>query len=501
MSWNEAVRTLVKNVEGDIFALMDCCFASNFYVGSILDPSRIFEIIAASGVDQATPGPGKHSFTRALIESLEALAAQFKDSFFSTRDLREKIHVKRPNTPPALWCATLNSRHIRLSPIKDGRQNRVAGPIKETPRGLLSPLDNNPTKRRRSSLLGPPKVAASVVAQSNQELLNSLSPMESSERRLDIRPTETFPVDWSDSDDVSNPGSVFSIGQSSVTSQTSIVSDGISTTAVDQFVSLLLGHERLNTLCVEAIRSNAIGPERFERNFRRLLKIYASDLRQEATKTRAEQRAAAELVLRRARYTAAKVRQSCDDQFKAYSLKIPNEPEDTALQIEEYLKGLDMAEKAADELLDAISSGSSDGEQSSDSEEHERLAYLTSVKSFMTEGKAFDTFCINLANFVHPSWETKLKDFVISVSKRRNEYGMTERDSERFKRVVADIAGVKACSVAIHEHYEQSWVERAQCYMEKQTSSGWDWWPLKQPRYKIESRYRYINWTCVSAES
>lgn len=83
------------------------------------------------------------------------------------------------------------------------------------------------------------------------------------------------------------------------------------------------------------------------------------------------------------------------------------------------------------------------------------------VKSFITEGKAFNTFCINLANFVYPLWETKLKDFVISVSKRRNEYGITKKDSERFKRVIVDIAGVKACSIAIYEHYKQLWVERA----------------------------------------
>ncbi|OCK90361.1 uncharacterized protein K441DRAFT_580049 [Cenococcum geophilum 1.58] len=139
VSWNEAVRTLVNNVEGDIFALMDCCFASNPYARSILDFSRIFEIMAASGVDQVTPRPGKHSFTRALIESLEALAAQFKDSFFSTRDLHEKVIVKRPNTPPALWRGIPNNnRHVRLSPMKGGQQNQVAGPKKETPRGLLS---------------------------------------------------------------------------------------------------------------------------------------------------------------------------------------------------------------------------------------------------------------------------------------------------------------------------------------------------------------------------
>lgn len=165
MSWNKAVRTLVKKVEGDIFALMDCCFASNPYTRDVLNFPRVFETMAASGVNQVTPIPGEHSFTRALIESLEALAVEFKDGFFSTRDLHKKIIVKRPYTPLALWRGIPNNnRYIRLSPIKDGRQNQVAGLIKETLRGLLSPLDNNPAKRRRSSLVEPSKVVALVVA-------------------------------------------------------------------------------------------------------------------------------------------------------------------------------------------------------------------------------------------------------------------------------------------------------------------------------------------------
>jgi hypothetical protein len=138
VSWNDAIRTLVKNAEGDIFALMDCCFASNPYARSISDYGKTFEILAASGFNQITPSPGEDSFTTALIQSLKELVAEFKNGSFSTRDLLEKIHVKRPHSPPALWRGLPSNRHVRLSPMKDGQEPREAGPIKKTSKGLLS---------------------------------------------------------------------------------------------------------------------------------------------------------------------------------------------------------------------------------------------------------------------------------------------------------------------------------------------------------------------------
>ena len=139
VSWNDAIRTLVKNAEGDIFALMDCCFASNPYARSISDYGKTFEILAASGFNQITSSPGEHSFTTALIQSLKELAAEFKNGSFSTRDLHEKIHVKRPDSPPALWRGLPdNNRHVRLSPMKDGQEPRETRSIKKISKGLLS---------------------------------------------------------------------------------------------------------------------------------------------------------------------------------------------------------------------------------------------------------------------------------------------------------------------------------------------------------------------------
>ena len=140
VSWNDAIRTLVKNAEGDIFALMDCCFASNPYARSISDYyGKTFEIMAASGFNQITSSPGEDSFTTALIQSLKELAAEFKNGSFSTRDLHEKILVKRPHSPPALWRGLPNNnRHIWLGPMRDGQEPREVGSIKKTPKGLLS---------------------------------------------------------------------------------------------------------------------------------------------------------------------------------------------------------------------------------------------------------------------------------------------------------------------------------------------------------------------------
>ncbi|OCL10549.1 hypothetical protein AOQ84DRAFT_315278 [Glonium stellatum] len=140
VSWDDAVRSLVKNAEGDILALLDCCFASNACIRrSIIDDNKTYEVLAASGPAQVSPGPGKDSFTTALIESLNQLVTEFGDGSFSTRDLHEKILFKRPNTTPTLLRGPPdNNRHVRLRPMKDGQNRQEARSIKDTSKGLLS---------------------------------------------------------------------------------------------------------------------------------------------------------------------------------------------------------------------------------------------------------------------------------------------------------------------------------------------------------------------------
>jgi len=90
-------------------------------------------------VDQPTPRPGQDSFTVALIESLKILVGEFKDGFFTTRDLEERIKMKRPTTPPALWRRLeRHNRHVRLSPLKDPQQVRRESERNNLPLGFLS---------------------------------------------------------------------------------------------------------------------------------------------------------------------------------------------------------------------------------------------------------------------------------------------------------------------------------------------------------------------------
>lgn len=223
--------------------------------------------------------------------------------------------------------------------------------------------------------------------------------------------TTFYPKARSESDDSSAPQSVLSDDHTLLSSRSSITLDGVSLDAADQFVNLLLGHEQLNQLCTKAIESDIIGPVRFERNFKGLLKLYGTDLRKEALEFKkdtsvavgyVDQRsryAAAEFIVRRSRYAAVKVRQLCDSNFTGNSFEVPESVEDKRQTLDRYLKGLNETDENFGQTIAAtVSSGSSDGADISEGDEYERLVHLTSVESFMTNSRAFSVLCLNLAN-------------------------------------------------------------------------------------------------------
>jgi hypothetical protein len=72
---------------------------------------------------------------------------------------------------------------------------------------------------------------------------------------------------------------VNSLGSTATGSSTTLVPEALA--ATDEFVSLLLEDRRLYFLLWEAY--GLIEPDRLERNIKRLLRAYASDLRQEAS--------------------------------------------------------------------------------------------------------------------------------------------------------------------------------------------------------------------------
>lgn len=145
-------------------------------------------------------------------------------------------------------------------------------------------------------------------------------------------------ANYNDSDEESHQSSLFSVHQSSATSQTSITSDSISNTALEQLVSLLLGQERLRSLCVLAVEDSGVGPDRFERNFRRLLKGYATDLKNNVgSGEHQQQNAAVNFITYRGRIAATRVRRACDKGYEDRKLKIAVTKEDKTRRVEAYL--------------------------------------------------------------------------------------------------------------------------------------------------------------------
>jgi hypothetical protein len=67
VNWS-AIQTLFENCTCDVLFLLDCCAAAGATPES---GQRTIETIAACGVETWAPGPGRHSFTNALIKVLE----------------------------------------------------------------------------------------------------------------------------------------------------------------------------------------------------------------------------------------------------------------------------------------------------------------------------------------------------------------------------------------------------------------------------------------------
>lgn len=117
-----AAEQLLKDTAADIFGIFDCCYAGNICKmksrGS--KPAKV-EYLGACAEDDRTPGPGKRSFTTALIQALNNLS---KKSYFSVDELQREIvatGILPENQYPPLGDRFHPSpEHIMLAPFRAG---------------------------------------------------------------------------------------------------------------------------------------------------------------------------------------------------------------------------------------------------------------------------------------------------------------------------------------------------------------------------------------------
>ncbi|KAB2580323.1 hypothetical protein DBV05_g1274 [Lasiodiplodia theobromae] len=125
-SWNVAESLFLKSTEADTLAILDTCYASNVTKGA-QDTGRAYQLLAASGHNRMTAGPGHRSFTTAMIESLKECLNENGDKPFSLWKLSSKINEKqyrRQNPCFPHDRLKKHDRQIELAPLKEKRSKK-----------------------------------------------------------------------------------------------------------------------------------------------------------------------------------------------------------------------------------------------------------------------------------------------------------------------------------------------------------------------------------------
>ncbi|KAF1844078.1 uncharacterized protein K460DRAFT_290302 [Cucurbitaria berberidis CBS 394.84] len=140
-NWNKAEEILRdEEVEGDVLTILDTCYSSNLVKSGKRD-TRKFELLSACPIDQTTASPGKYSFTRALIDALDELLKDHKESPFSTFRLNQRINldIRRTDTPSQLWSRVHSEQHILLAPLKPPKAGVLQkSTYRVSPKGYLT---------------------------------------------------------------------------------------------------------------------------------------------------------------------------------------------------------------------------------------------------------------------------------------------------------------------------------------------------------------------------
>jgi hypothetical protein len=310
------------------------------------------------------------------------------------------------------------------------------------------------------------------------------------------------------SDSNSDVESILSAPYSANSSKTSVQNE-ISRIAADGLVDLLCEDDLLNSLYITALENTKIGPDRFERNLRRLLNQFSADLKSEAQNT--DQKAAVLLIRLRSRYIANNLRR-----------KIAPSAEDmTYDKVKEQRKNTLSGSKKVEAYLDSSLVASSDGQfddLKSDSDldskddasdggsteyhDYEEFPKLSRVKEFMVTSHAFSLFRNNIRQFVCPSFETKLRGLVQQISQpvgpEQDIHGeLSPTPPLKLTRLVVEWEYISPSDIQIVYDYNSSLMNRFKCVFEDLTKESWDWWPLEPPKRPLPSEKARVIWHCV----
>lgn len=224
---------------------------------------------------------------------------------------------------------------------------------------------------------------------------------DSEQRFISGQPTVADPTPLPE-DDNSSISSVSNLFSRATFSSASSIADRVE--VVDQLVSLMLDDKGLEALCVDGF--TRLHADRFERNLRRLLRIYALELCREAS-TEIETKAA-RFVKARVRYMVSSIRRAVDPGSvrKAEEMKsLLDQKVEKELSVEHYLQTnqeIDIPKIASDFADSDVSSLQEQDDRDGDFISRSESTDLLQVKRLIINENAFEELRESLIGFVVP---------------------------------------------------------------------------------------------------
>ena len=386
-----------------------------------------------------------------------------------------------------------NAKHyaieVREPTLRDLRDHRLSGYYRgDAPEERSEPNEGSSIGIENDINSGNPETSdVEILAKipwdydSDDELLDgSHEAMKAAFRN--VQSTSMEQEDVSDDGDASSePGSVFSL--KSLASSATNISKGSGfspvqiATATLELLSIFQDDEVLQPLYTAAIHGR-IGPRRFKKKFRRLLKTYSENLKEEATESL--DLLAARLVAYRANHVAEAITEKYQtslaptlDDEENLQTRVKNDSlsKDTEQEEDDHDEDEDQEDVGVDESV---------------------FEKLTDIRAFLVGSAALSQLRTSLQHFVFPPRvATKQSSTEVSKSKLEVELELLGLSQSLLEIVLATPrSNLRVCSTN-----NTSVLNRTKAAAEDYTRLEWDWWPLSPRIPDIEPGQSRLEWT------
>jgi hypothetical protein len=284
---------------------------------------------------------------------------------------------------------------------------------------------------------------------------------------------------------------------------------------VQELAALLYQDRALISLMSASVSEKRIGLDRMRNNFRKLLKLYAGDLKAEISND--HHRAFVGFVSSYSANITRELFSKVPMGDGEVEVRIPEPVEDAQdfmarrNIVEEYLhmtlghvgstdsveyESNDPGKLSDDSDQDSVAEGDGEEEPYDGS-----LRHLKEMECFVLESVAYQALCRRLHEFIYPTMQSRLRDLVAKWSRPDHKYHAYVTHYKLYN-TVAELQNIHPSKIRFDQSDEPGrhlWKIMSSCQngIECWTGERWDWWPLPMCSRPLDEEETRVRWECV----